>query len=158
MDPLRSTPRIARLLAALAIAALPLAAHGDPPNDWQRQPRVLLAFAPTADDPRLAAQRAVFVALGDEAAQRDLVFVAVAGATVLPPGAGDAAALRARHAVDAGAFRVLLVGKDGGVKLEAGEPVQRCALLGLIDAMPMRRAQRRGAAAGPVKCPDRGRA
>jgi hypothetical protein len=154
MDPHRSTPRIARLLAVLAIVAMPLAAHGGPSTDWQRQPRVLLAFAPTADDPRLAAQRAVFAALGDEAAERDLIFVAVAGTTVLPPSAGDADALRARHAVHAGAFRVLLVGKDGGVKLEAVEPVQGCALLALIDAMPMRRAQRRGAAAGPVDCPD----
>jgi hypothetical protein len=39
-----------------------------------------------------------------------------------------------------------------------GEPVQGCALLRLVDAMPMRRAQRRGAADGPLDCPDRGRA
>lgn len=42
------------------------------------------------------------------------------------------------------AFRVRLVGKDGGVKLDRGEPVDAPALFALIDAMPMRRAEMSG--------------
>ena len=42
------------------------------------------------------------------------------------------------------AFRVRLVGKDGGVKLDRGEPVDIPTLFALIDAMPMRRAEMSG--------------
>ena len=38
-------------------------------------------------------------------------------------------------------FRVRLVGKDGGVKLDQNVPVEPAALFALIDAMPMRRAE-----------------
>jgi hypothetical protein len=41
-------------------------------------------------------------------------------------------------------FRVRLVGKDGGVKLDRGEPVDVPTLFALIDAMPMRRAEMSG--------------
>jgi hypothetical protein len=38
-------------------------------------------------------------------------------------------------------FRVRLVGKDGGVKLDSSTPVAADALFALIDAMPMRRQE-----------------
>ena len=38
-------------------------------------------------------------------------------------------------------FRVRLVGKDGGVKLDRGVPVDVPTLFALIDAMPMRRSE-----------------
>ena len=41
-------------------------------------------------------------------------------------------------------FRVRLVGKDGGVKLDRGAPVDAPTLFALIDAMPMRRAEMSG--------------
>ena len=41
-------------------------------------------------------------------------------------------------------FRVRLVGKDGGVKLDQNVPVESAALFALIDAMPMRRAEMTG--------------
>jgi len=41
------------------------------------------------------------------------------------------------------AFRVRLVGKDGGVKLDRDTPVAAAELFALIDAMPMRRAERK---------------
>jgi hypothetical protein len=39
------------------------------------------------------------------------------------------------------AFRVRLVGKDGGVKLDQATPIEVTTLFALIDAMPMRRAE-----------------
>jgi hypothetical protein len=42
------------------------------------------------------------------------------------------------------AFRVRLVGKDGGVKLDQTAPVDGATLFALIDAMPMRRAEMSG--------------
>ena len=41
----------------------------------------------------------------------------------------------------AAAFRVRLVGKDGGVKFDSAKPVSADALFALIDAMPMRREE-----------------
>ncbi len=43
--------------------------------------------------------------------------------------------------VNATAFRVRLIGKDGGEKLDSSAPVSADALFALIDAMPMRRAE-----------------
>ena len=62
--------------------------------------------------------------------------------------ASASAGLQERHVEvvtqAAKAFRVRLVGKDGGVKLDRGEPVDVPTLLALIDAMPMRRAEMSG--------------
>ena len=41
-------------------------------------------------------------------------------------------------------FRVRLVGKDGGVKLDRSAPVDVPTLFALIDAMPMRRSEMSG--------------
>jgi len=38
-------------------------------------------------------------------------------------------------------FQVLLIGKDGGVKLRSSEPVSMKDLFGLIDSMPMRQQE-----------------
>lgn len=62
--------------------------------------------------------------------------------------AAAAAGLQERHVQvvtqAAKVFRVRLVGKDGGVKLDQATPVEVPALFALIDAMPMRRAEQSG--------------
>ncbi|NBF41151.1 MAG: DUF4174 domain-containing protein [Spirochaetes bacterium] len=49
--------------------------------------------------------------------------------------------LRDKYGVDGQQFVVLLIGKDGGVKLRAEEPVTTTELFSLIDSMPMRRRE-----------------
>jgi hypothetical protein len=49
--------------------------------------------------------------------------------------------IRNRLGVQRGSFQVLLIGKDGGVKLHSSEPVSIKDLFGLIDSMPMRRQE-----------------
>ncbi len=44
--------------------------------------------------------------------------------------------------IEAARFKVLLIGKDGGVKLRTQTPVTPLELYQLIDAMPMRRRER----------------
>jgi hypothetical protein len=62
--------------------------------------------------------------------------------------AAASAGLQERHVQvvtqTAKVFRVRLVGKDGGVKLDRGAPVDVPALFALIDAMPMRRSEMSG--------------
>lgn len=114
--------------------------------------RVLIAFAPDANDPALARQRRVLADAAAGAGERDLVLVEVAGdaARAIPggdaPAGVDAAALRRRFAAPAGRFKAVLVGKDGGAKLVSAEPIPADRLFTTIDAMPMRR--REGAASG----------
>jgi len=43
--------------------------------------------------------------------------------------------------VAAPAFRIRLIGKDGGVKMDRSSPVDTLTLFSLIDAMPMRQAE-----------------
>jgi hypothetical protein len=51
--------------------------------------------------------------------------------------------LRSRFGATRAAFRVVLVGKDGGTKLAQSSPILPDALFGAIDAMPMRRDEMR---------------
>ena len=52
--------------------------------------------------------------------------------------------LRRRFGVRQGAFTVVLVGKDGGVKLQQSGPVTSAEIFGLIDSMPMRQREMLG--------------
>jgi hypothetical protein len=109
--------------------------------------RPLLIFAPAADDARLLEQVRLVSAHGAEAAERDLVLVAVAAPEhgSFPAGQrladGDVAGARRRFHVGQGEFVVVLVGKDGGEKLRSGTPISFERLRETIDAMPMRREE-----------------
>ena len=128
-------PTLPRTLLAAAVAVLPALsaqAAGDPLAAHRWKSRVVVALAPSPDDPALAAQRRIFAALGTEARERDLVLVAATDGTA----AGDL--LRRRFGGGPG-FRAILVGNHGGEKLSAAVPLGRESLFPLIDAMPMRR-------------------
>ncbi len=97
-------------------AALPdLSAHR-----WQH--RVLVVDTPSADAAEYRRQRSALEAAAAGLKERDLIVVTQSAPT----------------------FRVRLVGKDGGVKLDRAELVEVPALFALIDAMPMRQAERTG--------------
>ena len=97
--------------------------------------RVLLLFAPRADDPALVRQRAILAGAGAAMSERDLVPIEVIGAD------RQDEALRRRFGAGAGRFRAVLVGKDGGAKLSSAEPLPAERLSEVIDAMPMRRGE-----------------
>ncbi|MEO1019351.1 MAG: DUF4174 domain-containing protein, partial [Pseudomonadota bacterium] len=56
----------------------------------------------------------------------------------------SAADLRDAFGVENSDFRVLLIGKDGGVKLRSNEWVSAHEVFALIDTMPMRRREMQG--------------
>ena len=89
---------------------------------WQARPIVVLG---PPDD--VAGQVALLEDRRADLAERDVV--------VLTDGPG-VAALR-----DGPGFRLLLIGKDGGVKLDRRAPVAVDTILSLIDSMPMRRRE-----------------
>lgn len=119
----------------MIVPTLLLAAAAAPIDAARWRDRLLLVFAPAADAPDLVRQRAVE---GPDSRARDLRVVIVAGGEVT--GASDtAAALRRRFGVGTSEFRAVLVGKDGGVKLDERAPIPADRLFAAIDAMPMRR-------------------
>ncbi|MCF4126085.1 DUF4174 domain-containing protein [Methylobacterium sp. SyP6R] len=123
--------------ALLLAAAIPAAAAGSDLDRYRWKSRVLV-IAADAGDPRAAAQGRIAEAAASGMRERDLVVVRAIG-----EGRG-AAALRRRLGLPATGFRAVLVGKDGGAKLTAEEPIPAERLFSTIDAMPMRREEAAG--------------
>jgi hypothetical protein len=99
--------------------------------------RVLVLSAPDAADRNLKGQREALASARAETRARDLVVVEAVGFDA------RARALRRRLDLPADAFRAVLVGKDGGAKLTASEPIPPQRLFATIDAMPMRQDEMR---------------
>lgn len=138
-----SSKSIAAAAIALALVAVPADAMSK--YKWKYRPVVVLAGP--GGQAQLKQQRRVFAAHRKGLIERNIVVVWVTGKSVeaeLGPGPGlTAGQLRARYAKSKGAFRVVLVGKDGGTKLVRTSPVGVSALFQTIDAMPMRRDEMR---------------
>jgi NADH dehydrogenase [ubiquinone] 1 alpha subcomplex assembly factor 1 len=111
---------------------------------WKR--RVLVIGAPTEDNEDLEAQRNAVAASAREFADRDMTLVVLlesglssAGERELTAGESDAA--RTALGIERGSFSVLLIGKDGSVKLSSDTATPMAEIYALIDTMPMRRRE-----------------
>jgi hypothetical protein len=128
--PSRRAVGLAVLLGLLGCPAVAAPPDRLAPYRWKA--RLVLALASGAGDPRLSEQRRIFAAMGQGAAERDLVLVEALGA--------EAELYRRRLGAGPEDF-ALLIGKDGGLKLAAPTPLGPEALFPTIDAMPMRRQE-----------------
>ncbi|MBD2472749.1 DUF4174 domain-containing protein [Nostoc sp. FACHB-145] len=113
---------------------------------WQN--RVLLVFAPSVNNRTYQQQMQLFNQHQNGFTDRDLVLVQVlatdksyANGQLIDE--SSAANLRNRFGVEQQNFRVILVGKDGGVKRSDTTPVEVKAIFEQIDAMPMRQQEMR---------------
>ena len=111
---------------------------------WQN--RVLLVFAPSIANRDYQQQMQLFNQHQNGFTDRDLVLVRVlstdksyANGQLIDESSADN--LRDRFGIDKDNFRVILVGKDGGVKRQDATPVQATAIFDQIDAMPMRQQE-----------------
>ena len=93
--------------------------------------RVLLVFAPAAEDKNYLEQKRLLEDAKDGLLERDLV-------TSFVTNSSDP--LRADYGVSED-FTVVLIGKDGTEKERFSEPVEPTLLFNLIDQMPMRRRE-----------------
>lgn len=117
-------------------------------DDYQWKNRPVFVFAPSEGGNRYNAQLRQFQGRGDGLEDRDIVLFllpmqgnrSVDGSS-LSNEASDF--LWERFQVPREQFAVLLVGKDGGVKLRSDEPVSAQRLFDLIDSMPMRQQEMR---------------
>lgn len=140
-----------RTLVAVAIVTLVAAAGATftavPPAAaietyrWKKRP--VIVFAPSDQDARLVRQKSIVGGNRTAFLDRDIVVIYVVGGTLshdLGPGPGvNAGALRSKFRIGEAGFRVLLVGKDGGVKIDSPTPLAAADLFAEIDRMPMRR-------------------
>jgi hypothetical protein len=115
---------------------------------YQWEKRLLLVFAPTHGEPSFQTLRESVAARQSDIEDRDLVVFEMLengsstkdGKTLNP---AAARLLRERFDVPSGAFSVILVGKDGGVKLERQDRTSLEEIFALIDSMPMRQREMR---------------
>jgi len=112
-------------------------------TQFQWKNRLLFLFAPDSRHPFFESLRAEIIAQKAEVDDRDLVVFEVLeressrmGDTLLGKEAADA--IRKRFAAAPNRFTVILVGKDGGIKLKRNEETDLREIFALIDSMPMR--------------------
>lgn len=128
-----------RLFTALimAITSIPFTASANGPLSehlWVSRPVVI--FAPSAEDPRLIQQLEWLELEAEAMEERDVVVVVDTD----PDGESD---LRKKYRPRG--FTLLLVGKDGQVKLRKPFPWDVRELSRAIDKMPMRKQELRAA-------------
>ena len=110
--------------------------------------RLLFLFAPNRDHPLFDTLHTSLAAQKAEAADRDLVIFEILESG---PSSMNAAnldfqtvqSLWEKFDLPRGEFTVLLIGKDGGIKLNYRDPIRLEDIFALIDAMPMRQEEMR---------------
>ena len=114
--------------------------------EWKN--RLLLIFAPDAMHPQFQQMDAEINAQGAEVRDRDLVVFEIfdkdpsqMNASPLSP--ADADALRMHFGISRQMYALILVGKDGGIKLMREDRVPLSEVFELIDSMPMRKNEMR---------------
>ncbi len=136
------------MLAAVMVFISPPHGWGADLDAYQWKNRLLLIMAPSDTDPRVVGFESRLAARRDDIRDRDLLTLRLleAGPSVQPDqtlSPESVQALRRRYGAAPGRFLVILIGKDGGVKLVQEEQVSLQAIFDLIDTMPMRRREMR---------------
>ena len=108
--------------------------------------RLLLLFAPDRNHPSFESLQQALLERRADATDRDLVvFEILASGTSRIDGAvidpQTNRSLREKFKISPSAFSVILIGKDGGIKLKRGEQTNLEDIFGLIDSMPMRQEE-----------------
>ena len=117
-------------------------------KDYQWKNRLILVFSPSSEDTGYKALENDIAVQAEEIIDRDILVFHILetgeiklGKSSLQTGAGDY--LRRNFSISPGAFTVLLIGKDGGVKLRSEGRVELDEIFSLIDTMPMRQREMR---------------
>jgi hypothetical protein len=114
-----------------------------PLEKYQWKNRLLVVFTPSENSDLLTQQLELWQNAQDGLEERDLLYWIVTPDKVVSPD-GQSYSPQKFHSywkVEDKKFEVLLIGKDGGVKLRQNELLQNAKLFAIIDAMPMRKRE-----------------
>lgn len=138
-------------LVSLLVFIMANKVEGKNPFDlrkYQWKNRLLLLFAPSPDEADYAKLKQDLSSQAEEVRDRDLLVFHILesgetklGNSQLSESSGDY--LRERFSIKPGAFTLLLIGKDGGVKLRREGQVELSEIFALMDTMPMRQREMR---------------
>ena len=114
--------------------------------EYQWKNRLLLLFTPSPEGPVYIKLKEDLSRQEEEVLDRDLLIFHILesgetklGNSPLPESSGDT--LREKYSIKSGTFTILLIGKDGGVKLRREGRVELDEIFSVIDAMPMRQRE-----------------
>ena len=115
---------------------------------FQWKNRLLFLFAPDGNHPKFKKLQHDIAGQPYEVKDRDLVIFEILeqGASRMQTGVMDrqaADSVRDRFGIAKNEFTLILVGKDGGVKLKRENYVSLATVFDLIDSMPMRQIEMR---------------
>ena len=115
-------------------------------SQFQWKNRLLFLFAPNRSHPLFDVLQKSIATQQAEVADRDLVIFEILESGTSRMDTSDldpqvAQTLRDKFDVNPGRFALILVGKDGSVKLNRQEQTQLEDIFALIDAMPMRQKE-----------------
>lgn len=120
-----------------ALALVPGVASAEPApasvKPYHDKNRIVLVAGPLTGDAHVAAQRQIFEAHKAGFKERDLLYFEALGEKGAPA--------RSELHLDGKHFTVLLIGKDGEVKVKSDKPLTAESLFATIDAMPMRKEE-----------------
>ena len=115
-------------------------------DKYRWEERLLFVFARSKEDPEYKAVSKQLSSMKGGIIERDMRIFRVfesdeslSGNSVISQ--EDAFGLRKKFSVSSGTFTMILVGKDGGVKMKEESLVDLSDVFSLIDAMPMRRIE-----------------
>lgn len=117
-------------------------------SQFQWKNRLLFLFAPSRDHPLFKKLHQSLLSQKAEVADRDLIIFEILESGPSRMNTNDldpqtAHSLRKKFDTPLGEFTVILVGKDGGVKLKRQSQTQLTDIFALIDSMPMRQEEMR---------------
>ena len=115
-------------------------------TQFQWKNRLLFLFAEDANDPFFKNLQSQIMAQKAEVDDRDLIVFEVpaqgpARMNNSPLDRKEADSIRTHFAIPSNTFSLILVGKDGGIKLKSKDRVDLSDVFGLIDSMPMRQRE-----------------
>lgn len=143
---MRSCWGIACIVAMMQLGEITSMSAGETALAGYRwESRVLLVFAPDVDSTLHLRQQEMLLGAEPGLNERDVVVISVLKDIVStrerPAAPVSADDLRDAHDVLPHDFRVVFIGKDGGVKLRQDEPILAADLFALIDSMPVRKQE-----------------
>ena len=126
---------LALFIGFAALIAGSVVADEDPIAAYKWEARPVIIFADSEKDPRFQRQVANLSSRSDDMTERDVVIL-----MDTDPSAGSAL----RQMFRPRDFQIILIGKDGEIKLRRPHPITAEDLNRQIDRMPMRRREMNG--------------